>query len=179
MEKNVNSNTIININSFNCRGLRNKIKRNTIFSWLKTSHFGITMLQETHTISTDHKCWTNEWEGKIFFSDGDSNAKGVAILIPKEFISDFELIELKQDNNGRFLLLNCKLFKLELILVNVYCPTKDNQSAQTNFYNFIYENINNYSDKNVILGGDLNTYLTIDLDKNGGKQEKQSQFSEN
>ena len=129
-----------------------------------------------HTIPTDNKCWTNEWEGKIDFSDGDSNAKGVAKLIPKEFVSDFH--RGKASNNIRFLLLNCKLFNLEFILVNVYCPTKDNPSAQINFYNFIYEYINNYSDKNIILGGDLNTYLTIDLERKCGKQDKQSQFFE-
>ena len=44
----------IQVNSFNTRGLRNKCKRNNIFKWLKTSHQGITMIQETHAILTDH-----------------------------------------------------------------------------------------------------------------------------
>ena len=45
------------INSFNSRGLRDKIKRQQIFHWLKTSYFGITFLQETHSIETDENTW--------------------------------------------------------------------------------------------------------------------------
>ena len=74
----------IQINTFNSRGLRNSIKRNNIFTWLRTSHPGITMLQETHALKTDHEKWSTEWNGTIFFSDGEANSKGVATLIPKE-----------------------------------------------------------------------------------------------
>ena len=174
-----NNKHIININSFNTRGLRNTFKRNNIFTWLKTSHPGITMIQETHSISTDHEKWAKEWSGKIFFSDGESNSKGVATLIPKELTETFELIDIKTDNNGRFLLVNCKIEDIQLILINIYCPTKDNPSGQNTFYNYLYEMVDTYSDKNILLGGDLNTYLNINRDKKGGKIEKQSLFSEN
>ena len=120
----------IQINSFNTRGLRSNFKRNNIFKWLKSSHNGIVMIQETHSIKTDHGKWQNEWDGKKFFSAGEANSKGVATLIPKELTETFELIEVKNDNNGRFLLLNCKIDNLELILINLYCPTKDNPSGQ-------------------------------------------------
>ena len=100
------------INSFNCRGLRSKIKRSLIFKWLTSIHSGIIMLQETHTILTDHDPWKKEWDGDIYFSDGESNSKGVATLIPKEYAANFELLETKSDNSGRFLLLHCKLFNL-------------------------------------------------------------------
>ena len=102
----------------------------------------------------------------------------MATLIPKEYAANFELLETKSDNSGRFLLLHCKLFNLELAFTNVYCPTKDNPIAQNNVFNFLYDNITNFSDKNIILGGDLNTYLDINLDKKGGKQDKQTKFSE-
>ena len=164
------------INSFNTRGLRSSLKRNNIFNWLKTSHPGITMLQETHAILTDHDKWSKEWEGKFFFSDGQSNSRGVATLIPKELITSFELIDIKADNNGRYLLIYCKIFDSELILINTYGPTKDNPSAQTNFYTNLYEIVDSYSDKNIIIGGDLNTYLNIKLDKKGGRIEKQSRL---
>ena len=116
---------------------------------------------------------------KIFFSDGEANSKGVATLIPKELTESFELIEVKHDNNGRFLLLNCKIDNLELILINIYCPTKDNPSGQNNFYDYLNEIVESYSDKNIIIGGDLNTYLNNKMDKKGGRIEKQSLFSEN
>ena len=86
----------IKIHSFNTRGLRNTFKRNNIFKWLKASHAGISMIQETHSIRTDHEKWTKEWNGQIFFSDGEANSKGVAILIPNELAEVFDLIEFKR-----------------------------------------------------------------------------------
>ena len=172
-------NKLIQIHSFNTRGLRNKCKRKNVFQWLNTSHPGITMIQETHSILTDHDKWASEWDGKIFYSDGEANSKGVATLIPKNLCESCEIIETKSDDNGRLLLINCKIFETELILINVYVPTKDNPSGQNNFYNYLYELIETYSDKNIIIGGDLNTYLDIKMDKKGGRIEKQSTFSEN
>ena len=72
----------IHVNSFKARGLRSKNKRKNIFSWFNNSHTGITMLQETHSIPTDHDSWAKEWNGSIFFSDGGANCRGVATLIP-------------------------------------------------------------------------------------------------
>ena len=137
------------------------------------------MLQETHAITSDHDKWENEWDGKIFYSDGQSNSRGVATLIPQELINNFELLDTKADNYGRYLLIYCKIFNAELILINTYGPTKDNPSAQNDFYTSLYELIDFYSDKNIIIGGDLNTYLNIKIDKKGGQIEKQSTFSQN
>ena len=69
MNNNKHNNDNIQIHSSNTRGLRNIFKRNNIFKWLKTNHAGITMIQETHLISTDHDKWTKEWDRKKFFSD--------------------------------------------------------------------------------------------------------------
>ena len=44
---------LLNINSFNCRGLGDQKKRLDIFHWLKSSHYGITFLQETHCTAKD------------------------------------------------------------------------------------------------------------------------------
>ena len=81
-----NDNQNIQVNSFNTRGLRNNCKRHNIFKWLKTSHQGITMIQETHAILTNHDQWTNDCDGKIFYSDGESNSRGVATLIQKKLL---------------------------------------------------------------------------------------------
>ena len=85
----------LQINSFNTRDIRNSFKRKNIFNWLKTSHHGICMFQETHTISTDREKWKREWDGPIFFSDGESNCRGVATLIPHKLTNSFEIIETK------------------------------------------------------------------------------------
>ena len=41
------------MNSFNCRGLRDKNKRTQVFSWLKKKFKGVVLLQETHSINSD------------------------------------------------------------------------------------------------------------------------------
>ena len=82
----------LNLNSFNSRGLRNNVKRRSIFEWIKKSHNGITLLQESHSAPGDELKWQREWEGKIIFSHGEFNARGVAIMIPKNIEDRFTLI---------------------------------------------------------------------------------------
>ena len=123
--------TNIQINCFNCRGLRNHLKIKNIFSWLKTSHLGICLIQESHSVVTDEQ----KWGGKIFYSHGDFNARGVAILIPKYLENSFEYVESHKDNTGRLLVIKCKIEENTFILVNVYFPTKDDYRAQCSFLN--------------------------------------------
>ena len=99
----------ITLNSFNCRGLCGNNKRQTIFKWIENSHNGITLLQETHSSLSDEIKWTKEWGGTIFFSHGEYNAQGVAILVPKNLIENFELQKSRTDKDGRLISINCKL----------------------------------------------------------------------
>ena len=176
MEKSLNN---IKINSFNCRGLRNQAKRNNIFNWLKTSHTGITFLQESHSVESDEQKWQKEWGGKIFYSHGEFNARGVAILIPPDLENNFEYIGGHKDNAGRLIIINCKLEDNAFTLLNIYCPTKDDLKAQCQFLSVIKEMIEEYGNENLIIGGDLNTYLDIDIDKKGGTTEKVSKYALN
>ena len=41
-------------------------------------------LQETHSSLQYESEWLEQWESKILFSHGESNARGVAILISKQ-----------------------------------------------------------------------------------------------
>ena len=41
----------------------------------------------------------------------------------------------------------------------MYAPTKDKHSAQINFIENIKPKKDEYSDQNIIIGGDLNTHL--------------------
>ena len=123
----------IKLNSFNCRGLRNSNKRLNIFNWLKTSHNGITLLQETHSAQMDEDKWTQEWGGKIHFAHGEYNARGVAILIPTNINSSMSIKEIYKDKNGRIILLNFLIEENPYIIINVYSPTKDNVTGQNNF----------------------------------------------
>ena len=144
------------INSFNCRGLRDSKKRKLVFNWLKQKNKGITLLQETHTIKSDEKIWKREWGGDIFFSHGTSNSKGVAILIPSQVKHNFICHSIEDHDAGRILILNCTVECNNIIIVNLYAPTKDKSNAQNQFLEALKTKLECYSDKNIIIGGDFN-----------------------
>ena len=72
-----------------------------IFTWLKTHHNGITLLQETHSALTDEPDWSSEWGSEIIFSHGSTNSRGVAILIPESLKLNFEIVSTFKDMSGR------------------------------------------------------------------------------
>ena len=67
--------------------------------------------------------WINEWGGKILFAHGESNARGVAILMKKNLKAD--VTQICADPAGRKI--SCNLFHEEVMLslVVVYGPNKD------------------------------------------------------
>ena len=71
----------LDILSLNVRGIRDQIKRRSIFSFLKGFKANIYFLQETYSDLKDEIIWKNEWGGEIFFSHGTNHSKGVCILI--------------------------------------------------------------------------------------------------
>ena len=63
--------------------------------------------------------------------------------------------------------------------MNLYCPTKDNHKAQSKFLKAVANLIEDYGIKNLIIWGDLNTYLDVTKDKKGGNTEQISKYAEN
>ena len=167
----------IQLNCLNVRGLRNNRKRLSIFTWLKQMHPGITLLQETHSAESDTKKWQNEWGGDIFFSHGEYNARGVAILIPQQYQQNVTPIDFRSDSCGRMIMLKCKIETTIYIILNIYSPTKDNLKEQLQFSKYLRVAVEEYSGENLLLGGDLNTYLNIAKDKKGGRQEKNTEYT--
>ena len=56
---------------------------------------GIFFFQETHSTPADVEQWSNEWGGKLIFSHGSSDSRGVLIGFSKNF--DVEFIETTSD----------------------------------------------------------------------------------
>jgi len=160
----------LRFNSFNTRGLGEGCKRRTVFNWLRQFHRGVTLLQETHTTEAVEKQWMQKWGGHIEFSHGTCGSRGVAVLFPKKL--DVKLNHKIKDVNGRFILIDMTLDSEHFILVNIYAPTKDKEGEQINFLTYIENILQDYSDRNIIIGGDLNTCLDPLCDKSGGKKRK-------
>ena len=77
----MHKNTMWDILSLNVRGIRDQLKRRSIFAYLKDHSPKIIFLQETYSEPSDEMIWKSEWGGEMFFSHGTKHSKGVCILI--------------------------------------------------------------------------------------------------
>ena len=159
--------------SLNTRGLSNFSKRRAIFTYCRRNKADIAFLQETHSTPETQSRWKNEWGGRILFSHGKHNSRGVAILIRNSL--DVDVIDEIPDNDGRFLFLRLKIQEVSYTIVNVYAPNKDDKAIQ------FYKKLNDFllsqnitEEDNLILGGDFNCPLNPRLDKKGGNMAPRS-----
>jgi exonuclease III len=153
----------VKIISNNIRGLQNNLKRRKIFHHFNTlPQADIIMLQETHSTNKTENQWRSEWGAQAYFSHGTSEARGVGILIKNNV--DFEVNEVKKDDQGRFLALQGSLNNKPIVLANIYGPNNDD----INFFSTIQERIEDVDTEFSIIGGDFNCILNNNLDKKGG-----------
>ena len=92
---------------------------------------------------------------------------------------DMKVNDITHDNDGRLILLDCTLEGNNFILVNIYAPTKDKTHMQNGFLSYLNSVIDDYSDKNIIIGGDFNVCLDPFVDKFGGRAEVKSDYCNN
>ena len=149
--------------SINTRGLNKSIKRRSVFRWIHNQNVHFKFLQETHSSKLSADVWSAEWGGKVFFSHGTANSKGVMILINPKL--DCKVEKCISDNNGRFIILDVALDDSHIILVNIYAPNDLNQ--QVKFFKLMQLHLQDFSEEIVIIGGDFNCSL-LDKDKKGG-----------
>ena len=96
------------ISSFNCRGLRDKKKRNELFLSLRNNYNGLVLLQETHSVTSDEDIWQKEWGNFIYYCHGTSaKSRGIAIWVPHNF--EILVTDVKHDSKGCLLLLDCTI----------------------------------------------------------------------
>ena len=69
------------ITSFSIKGLRDYKKRRKIFNYAKKNmtRNGIVFFQETHSSRKIENAWANQWGGKVIYSHGSNDSKGVLI----------------------------------------------------------------------------------------------------
>jgi exonuclease III len=154
--------------SFNVRGLRDSLKRNIIFKHLqRKSDCAVFLLQETHSLEADEDLWRQLWSGKMYFSHGRSDSCGVLIMFSPGL--NFDIKNIIKDDNGRFLAIHFDIWENEDILLgNVYAPTRNKVQEQIVFLESIKGMIAELDFIHLILGGDFNTVFDPKLDKMGG-----------
>ena len=159
--------TSIIIESINCRGARNRVKRTDIFDKAKKEHVNILCLQETHIIPEDINMIKDDWNVEFYISGKESNSGGVLIALENnfEYICHMSIA----DDQGRYLILDIELAGVaRFLLINVYGPNED----QPNFYIDMFNIIENLDTKNLILVGDWNIVMNYELDTLNYKKNK-------
>lgn len=136
--------------SWNIRGMGNPVKRSKVFAHLKCLNSDLVFLQETHLRIKDHLRLRCSWVGQVFYSNFNSKARGVAILINKKV--NFSATDVIADRNGRYLIVAGTLMHKKVLLVNVYAPNFDD----VDFANRLLRNIPFLNTHLLIFGGDRN-----------------------
>ena len=157
-----------NVLTLNVRGLRNPVKRRSIFCFLKDQNCEAYLLQETYSELSDESIWRSEWGGVIFFSHGSTHSKGVCILMNPSLNCDFD--NLQKDQNGRIVSVDLSLSGSKFSLCNIYVPN-DQRKQQEFLHDFSAYLMSNTDTERLIVGGDWNITLQS-IDKKGGTSWK-------
>ena len=111
------------------------------------------MLQETHSSRQTEARWKNEFGGKIWFSHGQTNARGVAILCKREL--QLEVKDIMRDNDGRYIIMRAQINGEKLLIANIYGPNRDTPGIFEEFFTKIDRS---GIDRRIVVG-DFNTTL--------------------
>jgi exonuclease III len=157
----------LQIISLNVKGIRARDKRLKLFKWFTEKHKAdIVFLQETHSTPSDEKTWADEWNGNIYFGHGETNAKGVCIMMKNHTVHNVFV-----DNAGGYIMIDISLNDRRLALLNIYAPNQDNPDFIRDIINVIELQPND----DRIIGGDFNCVMNDDLDKKGGATRHSNQ----
>ena len=146
------------IATLNVRGLRDPNKRKEIFVYCYKKRFDIVLLQETHSIKDDNNFWRSEFGGEAIFSNGESNARGVAILFQKRL--NAEIKKVSTDKSGRYIIVDCVINGKIMTIINVYAPNIDDSE----FFRKLFSGISMHDCTNIVIVGDLNLVLNEKID---------------
>lgn len=154
---------LLNIVSWNVKGLNHPVKRKKVLTHLKNLGGGIAFVQETHLKNSDNARLKCGWVGQLFHSTFQGKARGVAILVNKNV--SFSPSLTISDPNGRYVLVIGKLFNFNVVLANIYAPNCDDPQFFVRVFNLL-PCLNSHL---LIMGGDFNFCLNPGMDRSSVK----------
>ena len=149
---------MIKIASVNVNGLGDNCKWKQMFLYFKKSGLDVIMIQESHCTKSVQKLWCNEWGGIIIISNGESNARGTAILFKPQL--NVMVNKISKDDKGRMLICECDFDGQEILLANLYFPNNDEPALVWS----MIEMMSKHKTANQVIGGDFNFVLDESLD---------------
>ena len=165
--------TSLIIESINCRGIRDRKKRTDIFLKAKEDHINILCLQETHLKKEDLNTIVEDWNVQFYIAGKHTNAGGVLIAVEKNF--EYKCHKDISDSQGRYVILDLEITGVaRFLLINLYAPNNDDP----NFFENLFNTVENSDTKNLILVGDWNLVLDFNIDTHNYKKENNTKAKE-
>ena len=150
-------NTVFKIVSVNVRGVADSKNRRAIFDKHRFNA-DLLILNETHSVPACENIWEAEWGGKVIFSHGTNQARGVAVFIKKGILG--KISNIYRDIEGRLIIFDYEDYDVKITIVALYAPNQDMPS----FFEQIREVIKERSEHKILVG-DYNLVLNVDLDR--------------
>eukprot|EP00745_Piridium_sociabile_P016466 TRINITY_DN24476_c0_g2_i3.p2 TRINITY_DN24476_c0_g2~~TRINITY_DN24476_c0_g2_i3.p2 ORF type:complete len:168 (-),score=8.73 TRINITY_DN24476_c0_g2_i3:33-536(-) len=148
----------LKILSLNVLGLRNNMKRKSLFRHFKQNKFDIVCIQESHVTQNIIETWKTEWGGEVIYCEGTSHSKGQLILIRKHFPWEWSIEKLA----SRIIAIKVKRDDKDMCIFNVYAP--NSSPDLRDFFKDLTGIINETDIQHKIICGDFNCVLNNELD---------------
>jgi len=78
---------------------------------------------------------------------------------------DYEILDTRIDSEGRYVVLDTQIGEHRYTIANIYAPNVDCPQ----FFEEVYDKMDEFPNSKVILGGDFNVILDLEMDKKGGR----------
>lgn len=152
--------TLLNLITYNVKGINSPIKRKKILGHLKKMHCSIALLQETHLTEIEHEKLKREGVDQVYSSSyGKCKKRGVAILFCRSVY--FHCEKVCQDIEGRYVMVIGTIAGFKITILNAYAPNEDCPYFFKKLAHLVADNREGI----FIMGGDFNCVLNNKLDK--------------
>lgn len=106
--------------SWNVRGLNSAVNRSLVFAYLRRLRPQACILQETHLVGSCILSLKKAWVGGHYHAPYSNYARGISILVNKSL--PFQILEVKLDPGGRYILLHALISEIPFVIVGIYLP---------------------------------------------------------
>lgn len=145
----------VSVISWNVRGLNSAVKRSLVFKFLQ-----IVFLQERQLVGSRILGLKGAWVGSHYHALHSGYSRGEAsILVHKSL--PFQLLDIKTDTEGRYIVLHALIESIPLVLVGLYLLPP----ADGSLLGDIMRTVLTYGVGDVLFLGDFNMTPTPDLDR--------------
>lgn len=139
--------------TFNARGLLDLKKIQNVIE--KCKRADVIALQETNWRDDVMDVFKREWEGGLFYNNGDGRmGRGVAFLMKENVFKMSKVMH--KDQLGKCIVVKTKYEGRDIILPNIHAPTEEKENKD--FFNVLRSVFKKY--KEIIMLGDFNTVFS-------------------